>query len=473
MTATIDFLPEPPAHIHFVGIGGIGMSGLARILAHRGNRITGSDSADSDLIRELQSDGIDVTIGHGDIEHALSADLVVMTAAVTPSNPEVAAAREQSIPIVKRAELLGMLAREQRSVAVAGSHGKSTTSAMIASALRRLDADPTYVVGAILQETGRNAEPGSGDMIVIEADEYDRSFHTLFPEFAIITNIDYDHPDIYPTVKSYRQSFSQFAGQVSPTGTLVVNSDDTSTRELLLESDTSKPSASVVTFGRSKDADWRIASGPDGDFVFGPDNSPVSLRLQVPGHHNLANAAAVVAVLTAAGFEPEDVARALDGYSGIGRRFEFKGRADGVTIIDDYAHHPTEIAATLRAARTRFPDERIWAVFQPHTFSRTHALRDDFAIALALADERMVLDVYAAREPDDGLVVDSDLRMMAGANGFRASSPVTAATDLMSLIRPGDIVLSMGAGTITELAGHLLPLLQAHAASLESVHDQD
>ena len=472
MNASPNELPPPPAHIHFVGIGGIGMSGLARILAHRGNRITGSDSTDSDLIRELKDDGIAVAIGHADVEHATAADLIVMTAAVGAANPEIAAARERGIPVIKRAELLGMLARESNSVAVAGSHGKSTTSAMITSVLRRLGAEPTYVVGAILQETGRNAEPGSGDLIVIEADEYDRSFHTLYPDFAVITNIDYDHPDIYPTVASYKDAFEQFADQVSPDGAVVVNSDDAGTRGLFLEWTDEKPHPRVITFGRSKDADWRLASGPDGDFLFGPDETPVRIRLQVPGHHNLANAAAVVAVLTEAGFEPEDVAHALADYGGIGRRFEFKGRADGVEVIDDYAHHPTEVAATLRAARSRFPDRRIWAVFQPHTYSRTHALRDDFAVALSLADRRMVLDVYAAREPDDGLVVESDLRLMAGGDGVRVGSPKEAATALMTMLQPGDVVLSMGAGTITDLAGHLLPLLQNHAASLERANEQ-
>ena len=472
MTASPIELPPPSAHIHFVGIGGIGMSGLARILAHRGNRITGSDSTDSDLIRDLQADGIAVAIGHDDVEHAKSADLIVMTSAVGAANPEIAAARERGIPVIKRAELLGMLARESKSVAVAGSHGKSTTSAMITSVLRRLGASPTYVVGAILQETGRNAEPGSGDLIVIEADEYDRSFHTLYPDFAVVTNIDYDHPDIYPTPESYKNAFEQFARQVSPDGALIVNSDDEGSRRLFLESAGEQPPARLVTFGRSNDADWRIASGPDGDFLFGPDGTLVRIRLQVPGHHNLANAAAVVAVLTEAGFKPEDVAASLADYGGIGRRFEFKGRANGVEVIDDYAHHPTEVAATLRAARSRFPDRRIWAVFQPHTYSRTHALRDDFAVALSLADQRMVLDVYAAREPDDGLVIDSDLRLMAGVDGERATSPADAASALMPMLQPGDVVLSMGAGTITDLADHLLPLLKDHAASQERANEQ-
>jgi len=451
-------LPPLPARVHFVGIGGIGMSGLARILRAWGYAVTGSDATASPLTAELAAEGIEVAIGHTAAGWATAADLVVMTAAVREENPEVAAARAAGRPVVKRAALLGALANARTGVAVAGSHSKSTTSGMIATALLALGEKPSYAVGATLAATGTNAAPGGGSAFVVEADEYDYSFLHLRPAVAVVTNVEYDHPDLFPDGESYDAAFARFVAGIRRDGALVVAADDPGCHRLLARPDWSPP-VRTVTFGEEVGADWRLSPDGQGWRVEAADGTTLHLRLQVPGRHNARNAAAALAAMACLDVEPKRAASALETFAGVGRRFERKGAAAGVEVIDDYAHHPTEIAATLKAARDRFPGRRLWALFQPHTFSRLKALLPDFAAAFADADEVVILDVYAARETDDLGVSATDLRALIP--GCRAAEdPAAAAHVIADLAAPGDVVLTLGAGTVTETGPMLLELLE-------------
>jgi UDP-N-acetylmuramate--alanine ligase len=434
------------------------MSGLARILHAWGYRVSGSDAAPSPFLDELQTEGIAVTIGHTATEQAAAADLVVTTAAARPDNPELAAARAAGRPAIKRARLLGEVAAARRGVAVAGTHGKSTTSGMLAAALRALGADPGFAIGAVLGGAGTNAAPGAGELMVVEADEYDWSFLELHPEVAVITNVEYDHPDLFPDGETYDAAFAAFVAGMRRDGALIL-AGDPGCRRLVARADWAPP-ATVVTFGEDEASDWRLEQTDEGWRVTGPDDIAVPLKLTVPGRHNARNAAAALAALTALGYDAAAAAAALETFTGVGRRFELKGTARGVTVVDDYAHHPSEIVATLRAARERYPLRRLWAVFQPHTFSRLKALLPAFAASFADADRVMILDVYAARETDDLGVSSRDLVQRLPDGTLTARDPKDAATILANEVAPGDVVLTLGAGSITETGSVLLDLLR-------------
>lgn len=448
-------LPPPPARVHFVGIGGIGMSGLARMLHAWGYRVTGSDSASSDQTEGLSREGMAISIGHSDLADAAAADLLVMTSALRSDNPEVAAARKGGVRIVKRAELLGRLAETGRSIAVAGSHGKSTTSGMVVSALIALRARPSYAIGAIVAGTGVNAAPGDGDLLVVEADEYDRSFLQLSPDVAVINNIDYDHPDIYADLNEYDAAFLQFAQRVPADGALVIAADDLGCARLLARPDF-PADRKVVTFGETAGVDWQLRFENGLAEIAPRGGAPVPLRLTVPGRHNARNATAAVAALAQVGFTAEEAVGAVSTFRGVGRRFETRGEEGGVLVIDDYAHHPGEIRATLRAARERYPKRRIVAVFQPHTFSRTKALLAEFADAFGDADAPVILDIYPSRETDSLGVSSADIlrRMPPGARA--GGSPADAVSLLMTLLQPGDLVLTLGAGDVTQVGPAIL-----------------
>lgn len=458
-------LPALPARVHFVGIGGIGMSGLARILRQWGYEISGSDSAHSPLLDELVAEGMTVGVGHTMTTEAASADLVVATAAVRADNPEMRAASAAGRTVIKRAALLGALTDARRGVAVAGSHGKSTTSGMLVWALRALGADPTFAIGAVLDgpQGATNAAPGTGAEMVVEADEYDRSFLRLHPDVAIITNIDYDHPDIFPTLEDYDRAFVDFVSGMRAGGTLVISIDDPGCARVMARADW-QPGGEVVTIGASPRATWRIERTDEGVRVVGKDDVAVSLALRVPGEHNLQNAAAALAALTVLGYDASAAAAALADFPGVGRRFELKGEANGVVVIDDYAHHPREIQVNLQAARERFGDRRIWAVSQPHTYSRLKALLVDFSTAFEHADQVMILDVYAARETDSLGVSSADLLQLLPRGGVSAQDPAHAAEQLANLVRPGDVVLTLGAGSVTQVGPLLLERLQTKAS---------
>jgi UDP-N-acetylmuramate--alanine ligase len=452
-------LPPPPASIHFVGIGGIGMSGLARIFLSRGYAVSGSDAQVSPQTEALEAIGIPVTIGHTDVSRAARADLVVATAAVSGANAEIDAARRANRPIVKRAAALGALANARVNVAVAGSHGKSTTSGMITTALLALGHDPSYAVGAIVAASGVNASPGRGPAMVVEADEYDYSFLTLTPDVAVVTNVDYDHPDVFPDQAAYDSAFCRFIKQIRPGGTLVMSEDDEGARRLL-ENPTFVWPDHVAWFGESEHAEWQLKRIDTEWFVRTPDGQTLPLNMQVPGLHNALNAVAAVAALSALGIAPGEAVRGVAQFSGVGRRFELKGEAANIVVVDDYAHHPVELKATLLAARSRYPGRRLWAVFQPHTYSRTKALLDDWASGLGIADEVALLDIYAARERDMLGVSSDDIAARLGKWTLRVATPDEAAERLVGLLAPGDVVLTIGAGDVTRTGPLLLDLLR-------------
>lgn len=451
-------LPPPPASIHFVGIGGIGMSGLARIFLARGYAVSGSDSQASPQTEALEALGIPVMIGHNDVGRAARADLVVATAAVS-TNAEIEAAKRANRPIVKRAAALGALANGRVNVAVAGSHGKSTTSGMITTALLALGHDPSYAVGAVVAASGVNASPGRGPAMVVEADEYDYSFLTLTPDVAVVTNVDYDHPDIFPDQAAYDEAFCRFIKQIRSGGTLVMSADDAGARRLLEHPGFVWPDH-VAWFGESDGAAWQLKRKDTDWFVREPGGQTISLNLQVPGLHNALNAVAAIAALVALGITAQDAARGVAEFKGVGRRFELKGEAANVVVVDDYAHHPVELKATLLAARSRYPGQRLWAVFQPHTYSRTKALLDDWASGLSEADEVALLDIYAAREQDTLGVSSDDIADRLGKWSLRVSTPEEAAERLVGLLAPGDVVLTIGAGDVTKTGPLLLDLLR-------------
>jgi UDP-N-acetylmuramate--alanine ligase len=448
-------LPEPPAAVHFIGIGGIGMSGLARILRAWNYQVTGSDAAESAQTAALTSEGIPVVIGHGATAAAANADLLVMSAAIRPDDPELVAAQAAGVRVIKRAELLGMLANARRSVAVAGSHGKSTTSGMLTSALLALGAAPSYAVGAVVSTTGTNAAPGEGDIMVVEADEYDYSFLWLRPDVAIVTNVDYDHPDLFPDQAAYDEAFSRFIGGIKPDGVLLIAADDPGCQRVLCRDDVSRP-ARVVTFGETDAAEWRLSRDSEGWTVQAPDGTHLPLHLTVPGRHNARNALAATAAMVALGWSVDEARESLKSYRGVGRRFELQGCAGDVVVIDDYAHHPTEISATIAAAREQYPGRRLWAVFQPHTYSRTKALMAEFAAALAAADEVIVLDIYPSRETDSLGISSADLVHLLPKPGRAGGGPAEVADYLTNQVQPGDIVLTIGAGDVTKIGPQLL-----------------
>ncbi len=460
MPPQIAVLPPPPAHIHIVGIGGIGLSGLAQILHTQGYTITGSDAHSSDQTAALLAMGIPVVIGHTETECAASADLVVSTRAVLLADTaEIRAATAAGVPVVKRGEVLAMLANARRCVAVAGSHGKSTTCGMLVTALRDLGADPSYAVGAVVGATGTNAALGAGEAMVVEADEFDYAFLWLSPDVAIVTNVEYDHPDIFPDQQSYDEAFAQFAARLRPVGTLVIAADDPGCQRLRAKT-ASITRGRIVTFGESDDADWRLNRDAGGWQVTSAGRTPIRLAPAVPGRHNARNATAALAALTALGHDPAVSATALMSFTGVGRRFEIKGEVDGVLVVDDYAHHPSEIRATLRAARDWYPDRRLWAVFQPHTYSRTKALLADFAAGFDDADEVMILDVYAARETDTLGISSADLRSLVPGSCYAAGRPADAAAALTGKVRHGDVVITLGAGDVTNVGPQLLTALR-------------
>jgi UDP-N-acetylmuramate--alanine ligase len=439
-------LPMPPAWIHMIGIGGVGISGLARMLASRGYHVTGSDMSLSPVVEALRLEGVSVIIGH-DAGNIGDADLVIATAAARDENPEIAAARQRNIPIVKRAAALGMLANPAECLAVAGSHGKSTTSGMAAFALTMAGFAPSFAVGATVSGLSTNAKLGDGPHFVVEADEYDHSFLWLQPAVAIITNIEHDHPDIFDSLQDVLAAFERFASGIRDDGTLVVAADDPGA-QMLVDRLAGLDHPRVVTFGWGS-GDWQVVAYTGSiATVRGPEDQMFELRLSVPGRHNISNALSVIAATDALGIDPVNVIPHLNAFSGVGRRFDILLDSPARTVIDDYAHHPTEISATISAARERYPGRRLLVVFQPHTYSRTHALLGEFAAALDAADEAIVASIYAAREVNTLGVSSGDIVSLMATYACVVDSPADATRAATERFQPGDVVLVMGAGDI-------------------------
>ena len=468
--------------VHFVGIGGAGMSGIARIMLARGTAVSGSDSGASATLDELAALGARVHVGHA-AGQVGDADTLVVSSAIRDSNPELAAARQRGLRVLHRSAALASLMFGRRVTAVTGTHGKTTTTSMITTVLLETGAAPAYAIGGVLAATGTGAADGPGGDFVAEADESDGSLLMYAPDVAVVTNVDADHLDNYGTEEAYRASFAAFIRRIKPGGLLVTSADDPGTVDLAAAA--RALGIRVVTFGESPDADYRVADAatagmattlrvrlPRADKPGGQRNQrpfwglDFDLVLGVPGHHNALNAAAAFAAAVELGTEPALAASALASYRGAARRLEPKGEAGGVRVLDTYAHHPTELAADLRAAREITGGTgRVIAVFQPHLYSRTRIFAAEFGAALGLADEAVVLDVYAAREdPEPGvtgrIVADG---VPGGAHyvpDFADVPKVVAA-----LAAPGDLVLTMGAGDITKMGPLVLDEIAASGAT--------
>ena len=462
--------PDPVAalgRVHLIGVGGVGMSAVAMLLAARGVVVSGSDAQDGPGLADLRAAGVRVRVGH-DASAVDEADTVVVSSAVRESNPELAEARGRGLRVLHRSEALAALMAGRPTVAVAGAHGKTTTSAMIAVGLLHAGADPSFAIGgAVRDDTGTlgGARHGTGPFVA-EADESDGSFLAYTPQVAVVTNVEPDHLDHYGTREAFEQAFVDFAGRV--TGTLVLCADDPGAARLADAA--RRPGLDLVTYGAEPGADVSVGpveAGPDGwsTQVAAVGGASVRLRLPAPGDHNALDVAAAWVVLCRLGVDPARAATALAAFRGTGRRFEDRGSADGVRVVDDYAHHPTEVAAVLRSARAVVGDGRVVVLFQPHLFSRTKAFAAEFGAALDLADEVVVTAVYAAREDPDPRVSGQmlvDAVPTAGKARYVADRE-EAAHAAADAARPGDLVLTVGAGDVTGLAPVVLADLEARA----------
>lgn len=449
-------------HIHLVGIGGAGLSAIARVLLGMGYAVSGSDQAASELTAALAAEGATVTMGHA-AENMAGADLLLISSAIPPENPEVQAAQAAGTPVLKRADFLGQLMAGRTGIAVAGTHGKTTTTAMLASLLLEAQLDPSFIVGGVLVSLNTNARAGRGDLFVIEADEYDRMFLGLRPQAAVLTVVEHDHPDCYPTLDEMVDAFRQFIGRLPADGLLVACWDDPGAQRLGREWEAS--GGSVRWYGFDPNATWRaiLCQTTDNcDFMVLRQGDPIgSVNLSIPGSHNILNSLAVIALADWLDIPFATTCQALAGYGGVERRFEVKGKHKGVIVVDDYAHHPTELVATLAAARDYYPGRRIWAVFQPHTFSRTRALLDQFALSFDDADEVIILDIFAARETDNLGIDASDLISQMDHPRARHIGGLRQAADyLLKHLLPGDVLLTLGAGDGNKVGQWVLEALQ-------------
>lgn len=448
-----------PSRVHMVGIGGIGLSAIARVLAARGVWVTGCDLRESELTRDLMGVGIPVAIGHH-AGHLAEVDLVVLSSAVPETNPEVMAAREAGVPVVHRRELLACMMQGSEGIAVAGTHGKTTTTAMIAYVLSELGHDPTYIVGGLSPDLGGNAGAGNGRWFVLEADEYDHAFEDLQPRIGLVTNIEMDHPDCFADIRAVREAFSVFTAHVRADGWLVAGADSPEVRSLIA---TTSLRAQVITFGASEDAECQVSDvqpTAEGGVTFSwyhAEHGVVRVSLRVPGAHNALNAAAAMAAVACCGVDPAAAAQALGRFRGVARRFQVKGEWGGVIVVDDYAHHPSEIRATLAAARARYPDRRIVAVFQPHTYSRTKALLDEFAACFGDADLVRLVDIFPARPSEQPTITSAELAAAVRHVDVDYVGDLAAATcRLRQELLPGDVLITLGAGTGYVIGENLL-----------------
>lgn len=435
--------------VHLVGIGGAGMEALARLLAGAGYRVSGSDAVDGPVVADLRRQGIPVFPGHS-AEHVRGADLLVYSSAVRADNAERLAARLAGIPQRRRADALGQLTQHLDAYAVAGTHGKTTTASLLARVLQEAGREPSVAIGGWVD--GRTqAVRGAGDCLVVEADEYDRSFLQLTPQLAIVTNVEAEHIDTYADEEAVIDAFAEFLGRTRADGCIVVNGDDPGCRRALAACGR----AGVLTFGFSAGCDLRgdepRLHGGGTQLTWRIEGRQAAATLLLPGRHNAANALAVCAAAHRLQVDPEALRRGLEGFGGVDRRFQHRGVHRGVTVVDDYAHHPTEIAAALATARERAAGGRLLAVWQPHTYSRTRRFRADFVHALTGADQTWVTDVYAAREvADDGDTAEgivADLRATGGAATY-AGSAADAVAEALAAAREGDWLLVMGAGDV-------------------------
>ncbi len=450
-------------HIHFVGIGGIGMSGIAELLLNLGYHVSGSDLRGSDITEHLRELGGTIFRGHA-TEHVQGADVVVTSSAVRDDNPEVVAARQAAIPVIPRAEMLAELMRLKYSIAVAGAHGKTSTTSLIAAVLEDGGLDPTVVIGGKLKSIGRNAVLGGGDFIVAEADESDGSFLKFSPTIAVVTNIDREHLDFYRDLEEIKETFLQFIGRLPFYGLAVLCLDSGPIQELIPRID-----KRFTTYGMTSQADFHAKQvrfeGQRTRFAVyhqGEHLGEVVLNLQ--GTHSVYNALASIAVGRELNIAFDTIKRTLETVEGVQRRLELKGEVGGIRIMDDYGHHPTEIKHTLQAVRESWPERRLVVVFQPHRYTRTRALFDDFVTSFYQSDVLLVLPIYAAGEDPIEGVEAADLCRQIGAHGHREAryqeGLQEAVETLRDMVRPGDLVLTLGAGDVVRVGEMLLAQLE-------------
>jgi UDP-N-acetylmuramate--alanine ligase len=453
-------------HIHLTGIGGSGLSAIARLLLEMGYKVSGSDRVDSPVLSGLRKLGADIQTGYHP-EKISQANLVLRSSAIPDDNPEVVAARQAGIQVLKRADFLSQLMVGKTGIAIAGTHGKTTTTAMLAWVLTALGRDPSFLVGGVIRNLGINAHAGKGDLFVIEADEYDQMFLGLKPGIEIITNIEHDHPDCYPTPQSFYSAFEQFVDLLPPCGSLIACGQDPQTVKLISHArengsntysyailDPGGPEMKIDIYARGVD----LSTNPGGCFSFeariGDQASHVDL--QVPGRHNVMNSLAVLSTTCLLNLPLDEAALAVGDFLGTNRRFEIRGEPNGLSIIDDYAHHPSEIRATLAAARTRFPGRRIVVVWQPHTYSRTQLLKSEFSQAFVDADQVVVTEVFAARETDQGFSAKQVVDEMKHANVQFLPHLPEVSSFLIDHLIPGDVLLVLSAGDADQVTMQVL-----------------
>ena len=450
-------------HIHFVGIGGIGMSGIAEVLLNLGYKVSGSDVAPSETTKRLQQLGATIFVGHRG-EQIQGADIVVYSSAVQPDNPELKAAKSQNIPFIPRGEMLAELMRMKVGIAVAGMHGKTTTTSMVSMVLAQGGLDPTVVIGGKLNAIGTNAKLGQGKYLVAEADESDRSFLLLSPQIAVVTNLDPEHLDHYRDIEDIKSTFVQFLSRLPITGKAILCIDDPKVRDLF-----PKVQRPITTYGLREDADFRATDitfkGTTSTFTCQNHKKTLgTISLPMPGIHNVTNALAAVAVGLEVGLNFSTIAKGLENFSGVQRRFTIKGEHKGIIVIDDYGHHPTEIQATIKAAKLAFPNRRIVVAFQPHRYTRTRDLFKEFVSAFEGADFIVLTDIYPASEPPILEITTEKLYEAIVAKGQKNILYCGPRDKIPSTLWPelkkNDIVLTMGAGDISKTGDELLAFMR-------------
>lgn len=464
-------------HVHFIGIGGSGLSAIARIMLESGYVVSGSDRQLTPVAEQLSQAGVQIMIGHHP-DHVDGADLVIRSSAVSDDNLEVVAARASGIPVLKRAEFLGKLTADRQVIAVAGTHGKTTTTAMLSWMLTDLGLDPSFIIGGISHNLGTNAHAGNGDYFIIEADEYDRMFLGLRPGLAVVTSVEHDHPDCFPTPEDYFRAFEEFANRVDENGILIACVDDPGSARLIQQ---------VKLLGRNNTSyGFRPILNQ-----FHPDYEAIDIKLneigcyqftlikngqafaevslQVPGEHNVRNALGTLAVADNLNLSLVEAAKSLGDFQGTGRRFEIRGEVAGITVIDDYAHHPSEIRATLSSARARYGSHALWVAWQPHTYSRTRLLFKEFASAFIDADHVLVTEVYGAREESPGDFSAVQLVEAMNHNDAHFVPGIKEATDyLIDRLSVGDILLVLSAGDGDQISANIMESLSHDRSAINA-----
>lgn len=453
--------------VHFIGIGGSGLSAIARLLKESGYEVTGSDQALSAFAVDLQNAGVSIYIGHHP-RNVTGADWVVRSSAIKDDNPEVEAAKRAGIPVYKRSDFLGRLMSNKTGIAVSGTHGKTTTTAMIAWMLYAMKRDPSFIVGGTLNNLKVNARAGQGEAFVIEADEYDRMFLGLKPQIEIVTSLEHDHPDCFPTFDDMYSAFQSFVELLPPDGALIACAEDEGAFTLLTHA--RRKGLNIVSYSVQGEMtinspQWMQARAlkPNnrGGFDFSAMTNMASadmlhVSLQVPGEHNVRNALAALSVAATLGLPLQEAANALSQFTGTGRRFEIRGERKGAILVDDYAHHPTEIRATLAGAKARYPNRRIWAVWQPHTYSRTQALFYEFSRAFSDADEVLVTEIYASREAKQKFSSAEVVSAMPHPSAHYSGTVLETKNHLLRNLRSGDVVIVLSAGDADQINTLLL-----------------